>query len=392
MTIAAARTATPIISYNGADQTAIVYPSLIDLDIKEGINTTGDAVQLRLADPEGKFRLTWTLKAVVPLDLTIKTQNWNYPGEMLTRDFGNFTVTRCDISQNKGSGTVVSLYASSINPCSPGRLQKKSAGFTATTLSKLAGTVAQSNKLTLHYLASVDPPLPRVDQSDQSDYVLLKRLCRQNDLYLKVTSSDLWIRSMADAEKQKPVGTIVCPTPGNVGGINGVGGIISWNLSDAVEDTYGSASVKYRDLGSGTTVKGTATDPTAEPGSPVHEDKNNPVTTPARAVSEGQVAGAKAGDVGWAGPDPNPAKKPPPGLSTSGNAVAKSKLKQKNRKRRKHSIVTPLNLTVESSTVFTLSGFALGFDGNWLLINTQHRLAGKGPSTTALDFQKCLDF
>jgi phage protein D len=223
----AARTATPVITYNGADQSTVVYPSLLELSVKEGIGFTGDAVTLRLADPEGLFRLTWTLKAVVPLDLTIKTQNWNYPGEMLTRDFGTFTVTRCEISQNKGQGTVVSLYASSINPCTPGRLQKNSSGTNATTLQALAAAVAQANGLTLNYIAPINPTFSRVDQYDQSDYVFLQRLCKQNDFFMKVKNGGLWIQSMTQIEQQSPAGTIICPTPGNPGGINGVGGIIS---------------------------------------------------------------------------------------------------------------------------------------------------------------------
>jgi hypothetical protein len=140
---------------------------------------------------------------------------------------------------------------------------------------------------------------------------------------------------------------------------------------------------------SGKTVFGSATDPTAEPGSPKLEDKNNPITSPGRKIYDGQQAGAKAGDFGWAGPDPVQPVTPPP---VNADAVAMAKLKGKNRKRRHHSFVVPMNLTIESATVFTLSGFAAGFDGPWLLMHTENRMMGKAGDTTTLDMQKCLDF
>jgi hypothetical protein len=102
-----------------------------------------------------------------------------------------------------------------------------------------------------------------------------------------------------------------------------------------------------------------------------------------------QIAGATVGQVGWAGPDPNPPKKVTP---PNANAVAMNKLKQKNRKRRKHTFTVPFNLTLEAATVFTLTGFAAGFDGAWLLMDTEHRLQGRAASTTRLDMEKCLDY
>src|SRR5260221_1274357 len=132
-----ARTARPIVTYDGVDVTKEVYPSLIELIYKEGIQFSGDALMLRLADPEGRFRLTWTLKAVVPLTLSFHTENWNYPGEIVDHVAGSFMVSRVDISQSKPGGTVVNLYASSISPASSGRLERKSFAWDSTNLQEL---------------------------------------------------------------------------------------------------------------------------------------------------------------------------------------------------------------------------------------------------------------
>lgn len=273
--ISGTRWAAPIISYNNGDVTAQVFPSLKELCYREGTEFTGDSVDLKLADPEGKFRLTWTLKAAVPLNLALESYNWNYPGERIHRDCGSFEIHRIEIRQEKGGGTTVELAATSIPVSANGRLERKSRAWTKTTLKAIAQQIATDNGLALQYNAKENPKISRADQHDESDFVLLERHAQESDLFVKVKQKTLWIISKEELEHQAPVGTIVCPTPGNPGGVNGQGGIVSWEINETTEDIYKAAEVSFRNNKSGRVVTQSVTDPNAVVG-PVHRVKDDP--------------------------------------------------------------------------------------------------------------------
>ena len=84
------------------------------------------------------------------------------------------------------------------------------------------------------------------------------------------------------------------------------------------------------------------------------------------------------------GDDTNTVKK------TRAAKVAKSRLKKKNRKRKKKNIVLEYNPTIEAGTVYTTSGFSPLFDGNWLVIQVTHEFKGRSGSTTSLELEKCI--
>lgn len=398
----ATRFARPIITYNGAGVSQLVYPSLQELTYKEGTEQTGDNVELKLADPEGKFRLTWRLKGAVPLNLALESENWNYLGERTYRDCGSFEISRIGIKQQKRSGTTVSLYATSIPVSSSGRLERKNRAWTKTTLKAMAAQIAADNNLTLQYIAKEDPAIARSDQHDESDYVLLNRHAHENDLFIKVKNHALWIISKEELEQQSPVGTIICPTPDHPGGINGFGGIEDWEINESTEDIYKAAEVKFRNCKTGTTLVGTCTDPHAVVGATLRdkynphpesdEDTDNaPMTVPKAAAASGLLPPLIQKP--WA-KNPYPATVPAisanTGSTTKAQRVAKSKLKKKNRKGKKHRLVVPLNLRIEAGTVYTLKGFSPDFDSNWLIIDCEHKFSAKGGSTTSLDLQMCI--
>lgn len=271
------RSAQPIITVNHNDVTSGVYPSLESLTFKEGLVFTADTVSIKLADPEGKFRLTWKIKTAMPLQLTIQSHNWNFPGETLQKQCGTFYIHRVTMESNKGSGTTIALEATS-TPATPKcsvRLERKSKGTAKTTLKALAGQIATSNGLQLQYLAPENPKIGRDDQHDQSDLVHLGKHCEENDLILKIKDNALWIQSHEQLEKQAPVGIIVCPTPGNPGGINGQG-MVSWRLEENLEDIYAACEVAYKDHKTGKVVRATVKDPDHQDIGNTHRVKTNP--------------------------------------------------------------------------------------------------------------------
>lgn len=398
----ATRFARPIVTYNGAGVSQQVYPSLQELCYKEGTEQTGDNVELRLADPEGRFRLTWKLKGAVPLNLALESENWNYLGERTYRDCGSFEIHRIQIKQAKRGGTVVSLYATSIPVSSSGRLERKNRAWTKTTLKAMAQQIATDNKLTLQYQAKENPKIARSDQHDESDFVLLNRHAHESDLFVKVKNHALWIISKEELERQSPVGKIICPTPDNPGGINGVGGIEDWEINESTEDTYKACEVKFRNCKTGTTLVGDCTDPAAVVGATLRDKynphpetdedtDNSPMPVPKAVTASGLLPPLIPNP--WAThkyPATVPTVDANAGSTTKAKRTARSKLKKKNRKGKKHRLVVPLNLRVEAGTVYTLAGFSPDFDANWLITECEHKFSAHGGSTTSLDMQMCI--
>jgi hypothetical protein len=85
-----------------------------------------------------------------------------------------------------------------------------------------------------------------------------------------------------------------------------------------------------------------------------------------------------------AGPVENNAKK-----IARATKVAKSKLKGKNRKRHKKSVVKVYDPSLESGTVYAVSGSRSDLDGNWLVVNATHTLT-KGGNTTSIELERCI--
>src|SRR6516162_330324 len=108
------RFARPIVSYGGGDVSAQALGSLQELSYKEGTEQTGDTVEMKLADPEGLIRMSWSLKSATAITLALESENWNYIGERTYRDCGSFQVNRISIRQDKHSGSIVSISATSI--------------------------------------------------------------------------------------------------------------------------------------------------------------------------------------------------------------------------------------------------------------------------------------
>jgi hypothetical protein len=69
--------------------------------------------------------------------------------------------------------------------------------------------------------------------------------------------------------------------------------------------------------------------------------------------------------------------------------VAKSHLKQKNRKRYKKGIVLPYNPALESGTVYVISGTRSDLDGNWLVVNMTHDFVKGSGGVSTVSLERC---
>jgi hypothetical protein len=262
------------LSYKGQDITPQISNCLLDLVYKESFkwNVQADTLDIKIADPEGLFRQTFTLDSYAEVICTINIDNWNGPfSGTSSKTLSKMYIKSILIEQDKHTGTTIKLGCTSIPPQSAFRLEKKSASYgnsdTPTTLKDVATQIANQDGMTLSYKASNNPKIQRVDIHDHSDAYALQKLCSDNDFQMKVVNNTIYITDMKDVESAPALGTIVCPTDLSVGGLNNQG-ILKWEYTETVEDIYGSCDVSVTDPTTGKTVSESTKDP------------NQPVTAP----------------------------------------------------------------------------------------------------------------
>jgi len=246
----------PAISIGGQALPTEAMNCLTEVVYKEGLKFTADTVSLHVADPGGTFRQTFRLKATIPVTLSIAAGAY-------TKQCGTFYVHTLTFAGNRSGGCTIDIECTStpIKPENSARTERKSRGIEKTTLKDFATKVAQDNGLSLNWQVKANPKIGRSDQHDQSDLVHLETHCADNDLSMKIKDGSLIILDHDALEKQAPTGTIIAPTIGNPGGINGVGGLLSFHMQESTEDTYKACEVAYYDPRTGKLCKRTVTDP-----------------------------------------------------------------------------------------------------------------------------------
>jgi hypothetical protein len=244
----------------GMDATVDFNASLVSFTYREGIEVgkePANTAAVVLADPESLIRTKYRMAAGQTVGITLNSFNWNYPGEKLSRPLGYMEIKTYGVRQDKQSGTVVEFSLTTIPTTSDVRLTKASKAYENTTLKAIAQDVANTNHLKLQFMAP-DQPESRADEHNHSDMKLLQKLGTQHDYLVRTENGTLYVQSYSQLEQSAPQHTLVCPTPGNVGGIDNKGGVTHWAFKEALEDAYSQSQVAIKDNRTGKTVAATA--------------------------------------------------------------------------------------------------------------------------------------
>jgi phage protein D len=251
---------TPTITIGGAALPAELANLVTEITYKEGLKFTSDTVNLHVADPGGVFRRTFRIKATIPVTLSITVTGGL---GSLTKNCGTFYIHTLNFKGNKSGGCDIDIECTSTPVKSDNsiRTERKSRGTEKTTLKDLAAKIAKENGLGFSWQVKANPKIGRTDSHDESDLVHLNKHCSDNDLIMKVKDQTLYILDHDALEKQPPVGIIIAPSPLDPGGINGVGGLLSFHMTESTEDVYKACEVAYYDPRTGKMIKRTVNDP-----------------------------------------------------------------------------------------------------------------------------------
>jgi hypothetical protein len=371
------------LQYLGDDISSII---LIRLSYHDRISYQADSLEFTIADPDGTFRNQFSFKAGNNLQFGLSALNWAYPGESLSQQYGEFSITRVNPAMS-ASGSTVDIKCSSVPLSSSFRLEMKFQRWTESTLSNIAGQIASDNSMQLSYQGT-DQKIASIEQYDESDFVFLSRVAQTVGMSMKVRNNVITIFSRKDYESKPPKGFITFP-PTQSGllaglesfggspsyGVNGTGGMISFSVTDNLDGIFKDCKVVIRSPISGLTTQSKYVDDPNNPQVGATLNIRKKLYPPSYPVAQAAPNGTFY--------DGNPQ------MQQTADALAYNELRRRAEKRHSLQITVPFCLKIESGDVWTMSNIGQDFDGNWIAIDIEQAISDAGSQTRG-SFEKCL--
>lgn len=330
------RRVTVSMTYQGADITKDIAKALQSFSYEEAAEGSADALTVNLENRDKRWLNDWLPVGGDTIRATLKTTDWNYPGEKIALDCGTMQV---DEPTFTGPPDTLSLKALNIPTAAGFNDVTADKTWSSITLRALGAEIAAKYGLAFSYDAPSDTVISSLKKSNQTDADFLKSTAGKYCLCLKVFSNKLILYSKALYEQRPPVLTLT----------RGASNISAYNISSATVDTaYNAAVVNYK-AGS-RTLK--------------YEFRIAP--------------GGKAYTATDTADNLDQAK-----------LMAKAKLREINEKQFSGSFTLALDLRLSSACTVGVAGFGK-LDGKYFVDSASHR-GGGGAGQTEIKVHRCLN-
>ncbi|MDO4301787.1 MAG: contractile injection system protein, VgrG/Pvc8 family [Clostridia bacterium] len=338
-----ARRTSIICVFQGKDITKDIEDYLLSFDYTDNAENTADDINITLDDRDMEW-LQWISNGNdinvkgAEIACSIVKRNYNNDGKDEVFDCGTFEV---DTINPKGFPKQIIFKASAISETSTLRTVKSTKSWEAVTLEEIATEIALKSNFVCKYYSVAECYYERVEQQNESDMQFLSRLCKAAMISLKVSNKAIILFEQSLFEQKDAIMTV---TPKS--------DIIDYNFNYTTNDTeYSKCTVKYTNPKTKKTIQGS------------YEDKS---------IKDGKsfsVTDVKVSS------------------KAEANALAKSKLKEKNREGNKISFTLPGDFNLVSGVNINVSGF-FGFDGKYAIETATHKVTGG--YTTSITARKVL--
>lgn len=334
------RRATLRLQYQSTDISQDIGPDLTRFDYQDHAHGKADAVSVVIADRDKKWFGSWFPGKGDSLTAWIDVADWPEAGQKITLPCGQFTIDQVELS---GPPDAVTIKAASASVRKTMRRQKRSARWEGVGLRQVAQDIANRHGLTLHWELTDDPIHKRIDQSEESDLALLRRLAEDAGGNVKVADGQLIIFSGRDYDSRPPSVTIE----------RGVSELIDYRFSTQAHEVYKAATVRYWDPHMQMEVTETFSAPDAP--------------------ASGQVLSIKAMAQDRA----------------QAERLARSKLRIANKAEVAASLRLVGNPALAAGLTVAVKGFG-GMDATYFVESVRHQLSGGGAYTTAVEARRVL--
>lgn len=335
-----ARRAVLVLVYNGKDISTELSEYLTDFSYNDAPSGQLDDISITLEDRAKNWQGPWSPEDGDRINATIRTVNWEKPGEIKKLPLGSFEVDSLEFS---GPPDVVSIKAVSLPVSSSIRQEKRSRSWEKVTLKTVAEQVAKRSGLKLMYQAPDNPSYDRLDQTEMSDLGFLLETATKEGIAVKVSAGKLVLFDEASFEQKPAVLTLT----------RGKDDIIDYHF------TLLAASAAYRQC------KITYTPPKAKkPITVTYTPPKAPKTGPVLKINEQVDSQAAA------------------------LRVARKRLREKNKEYGKGSLTLMGDIRMAAGITINLKGWQR-FDGKYIVESANHSL-GSGGYRTTVEIRKVL--
>ena len=348
------------VTYDNKDISEALAEYLISASYTDNLSGQVDDISLTLEDKAGLWQGDWMPTKGATLDVTLCTYNWIglYDGEADVT-LGKFEVDEIELSSAPDVVTIKAV-AIMVSDDSTLRSTLRSRTWENVTVQKVANDIALENNMNICWDCGDDPAIDKVEQNDESDLDVLKKVCDDAGFALKVTTDTIIVFDEALYEEAEPVVEIYHPdtqeiitvaeadedhTPERI--LHSTG----YSFTSKIRDVYKQCHVKYAQDKDKSVIESTFVDPNKEDGATL--EIHQQVSTQAEA-----------------------------------DRLAKKKLREKNSAEISGTFTFVGYPELAAAVNIMLSGFG-AFDGKYIITKAQHDI-GSG-YTTRIDVRRCLD-
>jgi len=321
-----------------------VAPYCLSITFTDNAHGKADDLQLEFEDRDHRWAMGWMPHKGERLRAAFQCRNWFADGDSLELSCGSFTIDQIDLS---GPPDVVRVRAVSAAVDTPMRREAKTRAWEHASLKTVAGDVAQEHGLTLQYEGDACAFL-RLDQRQESDLALIKRVAEKQGLTVKVCEDRLVIRSAKEADAQPPSLAIA----------RGVTAVSRFQFSTQSAETYGDAQCDYWD--------------------PTEKALKSARATPARGQTDQAVAQTLKVNARVES-------------QAEAERVAANELRQANQREWTGTLDMLGDPRLYAGLVVQVQGWGQ-FDGAWMVETATHTLNRAAGYTTSISIRKTLEY
>lgn len=264
-------------------------------------------------------------------------------GKDVLLDCGEFELDSIDA---QGPPATITIKATSLSYNNTIRQTKKSKSWENFSLSEIAATIAQQNKMGCLFESGYNPKYSRVEQYQMSDISFLQKLCHDAGCSLKATNNIIVIFDQAAYESKSPILKIKYGESGKY---------LKYKLTTGSNDCYTSCRVSYTNA-DGTTI--TATEYAENYKADSDNQQCLEIRQKVSSISEAQT-------------------------------LAHKMLRLHNKYEVTGSFTFQGNPKLFAGNTVELSDFGFG-DGKYIISQAKHSISSSG-YTTQIEIRKCLE-
>lgn len=348
------------VTYDNKDISEALTEYLISASYTDNLSGQVDDVSLTLEDKAGLWQSDWMPSKGATLDVTLCTYNWVglYDGEADVH-LGRFEVDEIELSSAPDVVTIKAV-AITVSDNSTLRSTMRSKTWENISVWKAANDIAWENGMKLYWDCDDNPSIDKLEQNDESDLDVLKKICDDAGFALKVTTDTIIVFDEAKYEAADPVIEIYHPDTQKIIDIADSDGdktierilhSTGYSFTSKIRDVYRKCHVKYAQDKDKSVIESTFVDPNKEDGATL--EIHQQVSTQAEA-----------------------------------DRLAKKKLREKNSEECTGSFSSEGQPFLCAGETVEMLGFG-AFSGKYIITQAKHDLSSSG-YTTSINVRRCL--